>query len=507
VLAPILAVLGIQLVLTAILSLRWRVMHDASLLAYMGMLVERFGLVPHRDFFDVNMPATYLLFAAIERVVGHSDVALRLVDLAVLVLILLPLGLALRAFGSRPALTAPVLYGVAYIGIAPFHLLQRESFMLVPIAWAVALLSPSTRVAGPVARAVGCGALVGTAACLKPAMAVDALPILAFLLLDSGHDGEQRSFATTFAIVGPFLVGLALLPALSVAYLLATGAWGPFLDMATHYWPLFGRLGALHETIADRDRLGYLWSGVRVMGGHGIWLIPAVAGPALALTRWNPRSVHGRFVALLLALLVTHGVYPAFSGQFYPYHWLPFVFSLSAASSLCWVRNAGRERRWLQFIAAGAFVAMVLFHLRSPAPLQRFLAGAPADDPDGPRVEELTGFLHSHLRASDTVQPLDWTGGAADAMLRSEARLATPFVCDFHFYHHISSPYIQALRRRFLEALNDRRPTVVIRIVTRKPWVQGLDTTREFAELDGFLAAHYSTALAGDGYEVLVWRR
>ena len=493
--------------LTVILSVRWRVMHDASLLAYMGMLVERFGFVPHRDFFDVNMPASHLLFAAIERLVGHSDVALRIVDLAVLALILCPLGFALRAFGARPALTAPVLYGVAYIGIAPFHLLQRESFMLVPIAWAVALLSPSTRVAGPIARAIGCGALVGAAACLKPAMAVDALPIVVFLLLDPGHDGAQPSFATTSRIVGPFLLGLALLPALTVLYLVATGAWGPFLDMATHYWPLFARLGGLHETIADRDRIPYLWSGVRAMGGHGIWLIPAVAGPALALARWSPRSAHGRFAALLLALLVTHGVYPAFSGQFWPYHWLPFVFSLSAASSLCWVRDAGGERRWLRLAAAGAFVAMVLFHLRSPAPLQRFLAGAPPDDPDGPRVAEITAFLESHLRASDTVQPLDWTGGAADAMLRAQARLATPFVCDFHFYHHISSPYIQALRKRFLEALNDRRPAVVIRIVTRKPWVQGLDTTREFAELDRFLAAHYSTGLAGDGYEVLVWTR
>jgi hypothetical protein len=506
VLTPLLAVLGIQLVFTAVLSLRWRVMHDASLLAYMGMLVERFGMVPHRDFFDVNMPATYLLFAAIERLVGHSDVALRLVDLAVLALILWPLGLALRTFGTRPALTAPILYGVAYIGLAPFHALQRESFMLVPIAWAVALLSPARRVS-LAAKAVGCGALVGTAACLKPAMAVDALPIVAFLLIDSANAGEGRSSASMFRMGGLFLLGLVLLPAMTVTYLVATGALRPFLEMATQYWPLFGRLGGLHETIADRDRLAYLWSGIRALGGHGIWLIPAVLGPALALTRWPPRSEHGRYAALLVALLVTHGVYPAFSGQFWPYHWLPFVFSLSAASSLCWVRSAGRERRWLRIAAAVGFVVMVLFHLRSPEPLQRFLAGAPADDPDGPRVAEITAFLQSHLRATDTVQPLDWTGGAADAMLRAEARLATPFPCDFHFYHHISSPYIQGLRKRFLAALAARRPTYVIRILTRKPWVQGFDTTREFAELDGFLAAHYTTGLAGDGYEVLVWSR
>jgi hypothetical protein len=277
--------------------------------------------------------------------------------------------------------------------------------------------------------------------------------------------------------------------------------------MTTRYWPLFARLGGLHETIADQDRLAYLWSGIRALGGHGIWLVPAGAGLALALQRWGFASVLGRFAALQLALLVTHGVYPAFSGQFWPYHWFPFVFSLSAASALCWVRLDGREHRGLRFGAAAGFVAMLVLHFHTPAPLQRFLAGAPPEDPDGPRVAEITAFLQSHLRATDTVQPLDWTGGAADAMLRAQARLATPYVCDFHFYHHISSPYIQMLRQRFLAALATGRPTYVIRIMTRKPWVQGLDTTREFAGLDAFLSTHYSRCLAGDGYDILVWTR
>ena len=69
------------------------------------------------------------------------------------------------------------------------------------------------------------------------------------------------------------------------------------------------------------------------------------------------------------------------------------------------------------------------------------------------------------------------------------------------------NPYIQRLRLRFIDALRHAQPTYVIRIFSRKPWVQGVDTTREFLELDAFLAAHYAVAMSGDGYQVLAWVR
>ncbi len=101
--------------------------------------------------------------------------------------------------------------------------------------------------------------------------------------------------------------------------------------------------------------------------------------------------------------------------------------------------------------------------------------------PKDGRVDEIAAFLQSNFKPGDLVQPLDWTGGAVHAMLIARAQLATRFVYDFHFYHHISSPYIQGLRGQFIESMKETRPRFVIQITADdKPWVSGPDTTREF---------------------------
>jgi hypothetical protein len=87
-------------------------------------------------------------------------------------------------------------------------------------------------------------------------------------------------------------------------------------------------------------------------------------------------------------------------------------------------------------------------------------------------------------------------------MLLAEARLATRFMYDYHFYHHVSSPFVQELRRSFLSQLREASPRFIIEVDTDKPWISGMDTTREFPELRGFLDDHYAVACRGDGYLV-----
>jgi hypothetical protein len=179
---------------------------------------------------------------------------------------------------------------------------------------------------------------------------------------------------------------------------------------------------------------------------------------------------------------------------------------MACVVALGWVDlgpGAPRALRWI--LPAVTVVAAILMVRPSPA-LLRQLGGVPVDTPLRSRVEEIASYLEAHLRPGDTVQPLDWTGGAVHAMLIARARLATPFVYDFHFYHHVSTPYVQELRRRFMARLEAAPPRFVIRIETRKPWVQGEDTTRDFSALQHFLAARYAVGLAGDGYDVLVRR-
>jgi hypothetical protein len=99
------------------------------------------------------------------------------------------------------------------------------------------------------------------------------------------------------------------------------------------------------------------------------------------------------------------------------------------------------------------------------------------------------------------VQPLDWgNGGAIHAMLLSRVELATEFMYDYHFYHHISSPFTRNLRQVFLEQLRQAAPRFIIEIQKQKPWISGIDSSQSFPELTDYLKTYYSVATGGDGY-------
>ncbi|MDP1546245.1 MAG: hypothetical protein Q8L87_09505, partial [Anaerolineales bacterium] len=119
------------------------------------------------------------------------------------------------------------------------------------------------------------------------------------------------------------------------------------------------------------------------------------------------------------------------------------------------------------------------------------------------RAVQIANFLEKNLGAGDTVQPLDWTGGSLLAMLETRAPIATSHVFDFYFYHHVSNPYIQSLRRDFMKQLQGARPRFIIEITAiDKPWISGADTSREFPELRAFLNEHYFVTIGKDDYVV-----
>ena len=119
------------------------------------------------------------------------------------------------------------------------------------------------------------------------------------------------------------------------------------------------------------------------------------------------------------------------------------------------------------------------------------------------RADEIARFLEKNLEAGDTVQPLDWTGGTLLAMLETRARLATPYIFDFYFYHHVSTPYIQSLRADFMDELQKSSPHFIVEVTAiDKPWITGQDTSREFPELRAFLDANYSVTIQKADYVI-----
>ena len=496
----VLVLLGGLLLLEAGLSLEWRMVHDAPLFMYMAFGTTHLGYVPYVDFFDMNAPGAHYFHVIVGRVFGYGDLAFRLADLVWLALLLVLTWFTLHRFSQRVAYCGAILFGLLYLAAGPNMSLQREYIALVPIAGAF-LAATSLERLPCAARWLLVGLLFGIAATMKPATAIGLPAVVVFGVLDErARAGEARSLGPVSGVVAFSVLGLLVPLALTALHLTRIGALGSFIEIARGYWPLYGGLSRTHEAIGESERMAYLAREWVALGGRGVWLLPAALGSFAALFRSNlERRERGR-VLLLVVLAVCYSLYPVIGGKFWTYHWFPFTYFVVLLAALAIAEAAHWKRaRW---VPALAFVLAVAAGVRSPAELPAQMTREEWLNPRVRRADRIAGFLTENVRPGDTVQPLDWTGGAIHAMLMAKVPLATPFVYDFHFYHDVSTDYIQSLRSRFLRDLETNPPRFIIRVETMRPWVSGEDTEKRFVDLDRFVAANYEEAHAGFGYRI-----
>jgi hypothetical protein len=213
-------------------------------------------------------------------------------------------------------------------------------------------------------------------------------------------------------------------------------------------------------------------------------------------------------------------LYPLTQGKFFFYHWVPFYYFAILLSSLGFVEGsrlvklepiflllllvllAGNQPRNSAPLGPGKILRR-FYHLgRNPGATLSYIHTFSLAPPKRGRVDEMAAFLKSRLQPGDRVQPLDWTGGALQAMLLARVRPATPFIYDVEFYHHVSNPYIQSLRRRFIAGLRLSQPRFIIEVVAAdKPFVQGQDAAA-FAELSQILQSDYAVALEEKDFKI-----
>lgn len=492
----ILGVLGVAALIlagSAVASLQWRYVHDSPLMIYAGFLIDR-GAVPYRDFFDMNMPGTYFVMWTMGQILGWTDLAFRVFDLSLLAILSFATFLWMRPMGGLSATYAAIAFPLYYLTGGATVSMQREYIALLPLAF-VLWLSCRGTTSRPVLRGFLVGVLSAAAFLIKPQFALLCLPALIFLIQ------EERRTTGIPRFVMALSAGFFLPCGATLWYLTATGGLAPFLDIATNYWPLYTHMNGDHEPIAGASRAIYivksLWDGLKT---------PVLPPALLGILVGSRDSAMRRQSWLTGTLLLAATLYPALSGQFWDYHWIPFHYMTLCAASLA-VRPSSLERnKPIGRIAFAASTVLLFFVSALPGLGLYWLAqnrGAQlplkSGVPDG-----VHQFLSTHLRPGDTVQPLDWTGGAVHGMLMARAPLATRFIYDFHFYHHVeSSPYIHRLRKEFMRELSEKKPRFIIQVLEDKPWPKGADTTRSFPELEAYLARHYSVVKEERTYRIL----
>ncbi len=483
----ILFLLAAFLVVQAFFSLRWPIAHDEAPLFYEAFLMQSEGRIPYRDIFDFQMPGSYIAYYVFGLLSGFGPFRIRILDLLILAALIFTTFQSMRRFGSTPALAAGILFGLKYLQGSPSLSLQREYLLLVFIALSLLIgmrdtLTPKHR--------LSLGILFGLSAVIKPHAALGLLPFLLFDIADIRQRPNMTLPKAAWTSILPAAIGFTIPVSLVILYLTITNSLFPFITIVLNYWPLYSQINGQMEITPAAERIPFLLNQVWRLGGSGLWLIPAAFG--IYLNR-------NRQTYLLASLALCYAIYPALSGQFFPYHYIPFIYIIILLASLSISTNYQLP---ITNLSSFILVLVILVSTRPSTTFLRQLQGRPIATASD-RADGIARFLEKNLQAGDTVQPLDWTGGTLLAMLETRTPIATSYVFDFYFYHHVSNPYIQSLRVDFIHQLQSASPRYIVEVTAiDKPWVSGEDTTREFPELRAFLNEYYSVTIQKDDYTI-----
>jgi len=491
----VLVLLAALLIAQAAFSLQWPIAHDEAPLLYESFLMQN-GAIPYKDFFDFQMPGSFIAYYALGIVSSFGPFRLRLLDLLILAVILTITFFAMRRFGKIPAFAAILLFGLKYLQGGPALSLQREYLILIFISLSIWIGVSDSQTFN---KRLMLGLLYGLAATLKPHAALGLLPFLLFDIADLRERRELSLSTLAKQIILPAAIGFIIPIAVIAAWLALTGALSPFVDIALNYWSLYAQINGEMAVIPSAQRTVYLLNQVWRLGGSALWLIPAGFGIYLNCNRQ---------AYLLASLALCYAIYPALSGQFFPYHYIPFLYTILLVASLSFstfnpsTRSGQRLQPSAFSLSSVVLLAVILINIRPSQTFLRQFAGkeiVTASD----RAVTISAFLQKNLTEGDEVQPLDWTGGSLLAMLENRAPIATSYIFDFYFYHHVSNPYIQSLRSDFTNQLTERKPRFIIEVTAiDKPWVSGEDTTRDFPELRKFLDENYSVTMEREDYKI-----
>lgn len=485
-------------------SSQWRMQHDTPLMYYAALLMDQYNRVPYRDFFETSFPGTFLLHLGIVKTTGYSDTAFSWLGLFHLGLVMLFSALFMRPFGNRVALSAPILFALLYISHGPSMILQRDYLVLLPVTLALYLAGHHAPDATTSRwrTALTVGLLFGLAGAIKPQMILGGIPVWLYLSLARPLSDKHTPSKTLFHCGLSMALGGLLVFAPLFLWLWQIGGLPDFWAMAHDYLPLHLALTGDHRLIQGSEYLIYFIKQYIKLGGYAYLLPLAFLG-----TWWSwhrSPSLRPRLL-MIQGVLFMYALVPGMAGQFWPYHWMPFVLPLSLLLGLLFTRTRADQTR---LTSLSPLLLLPALWLASPPnwELRLQMQGRPVPAPLHGRVDEIAAFLQQHLKPGDRVQPLDWTAGALHGMLLAKTPLATRFLYDYHFYHHPGHPVTEALRAEFMQEMTQNPPRFVIDVDS--PYhPKSFPDAPSFPKLQNWLKNHYRLAHQGKEYRILELNR
>ncbi len=483
-------------IICAAFSLKWRVCHDTPIMLYISRLIFREGVIPYREIFDMNQPLSYLMLSVPGFFGDGIGVAARLYDLFLLGIISVFTYKWLSFLSAgRYALLGVCLFSLRYFSGVWAFCLQREFLALLPLSLLILVVLEER---GSLKfRAVSAGVLVALTVLIKPQFVLYAIPCLWLL---SGRFKSIKQFGSVCFYMG---IGGLIPIIIAMGWLFSIGALHDYIDIGRYYLPLYGRMNGAHAVVPFAERVYASLRGLLLMV-----LSPYAVFGVLGLTvgALHRREDGFKFFFLLQMTFVSM-IIVCLSGQFWAYHKLHFYYFMLVSGAIIFadIKLCKPEKYNIFWKRAFLVLGVVAITGLSAMGLIRSYNGSFSNDSLLEEklcvADDLSAYLRKNLKEGDTVQPLDWTGGAVHAMLIANAMPGTKFLYTFHFYHHVSNPYTVKLRAEFIEELSANRPAYLLEIL-QQSFPRGLDSSLNFPELDILMKNEYAVVEATERYRV-----
>ena len=474
VLIALLAWLAMGLLPLLLQSLHWPLIHDAPIMHYVAWRILH-GEVPYRDIFDMNLPGVYLIHIIVLKVFGASDAGWRLFDLLWLVLTNCLLWALCCSRGKGWAIASVLLYSAFHLSSGAPGMGQRDYFEFTFLAGGLVLAIRALESGPDRRRLFLSGLALGYAVSIKP---LAILLLAAVAILAATRSGCTRSEQAKS--VGATLAGGLVAPALFTVWLAAIGGLKPFLVTFAGVMPLYSKMH-------DRPFLQYLaeyWP---------IWL-PCILAIPVTMLYGRPDSRR-----LLLVMGVAYGaLHYAAQGKGWLYQLYPLVGFGGAlmAANLEMLSRTTRRRTIVAATALTVFFTLAIGCWDSRLQPANALTVDTLDT-----VASLERDMRPQLAPGVTVQSFDTTAGCSHALMRMNAPMPTPYLCDYLFYGDPAEPYVRTIQDRFMADMRARPPTFLV--VYRWGWPSGqYERLARFPALQQWIRDSYRLELTRQKYVI-----
>lgn len=501
----LLSAMALLFVIELILSLDWRLQGDAAFLQYIAYLISEQGFVPYRDIFELNMPMTYLIHMAIGAISGYSDFAFQFMNICWLLAIFFVTWLIMRPMGQKVACAGCLLFGFIHLYGSSHASMGRDFILLLPIATAIllALQYRLNRFRSYVDFFIGI--CFGLVASIKPHFAIGLPVIIIYNTLCKIDNIKSVSIwlltkncarGVVFASLG---FACAFIP--PFLWLWHIGALEDFWKIYSSYIPLYTKTSYDFANVTLIDTLRRFIE----FGGFSSLVITALFGVYIIFT-YSISFVVWKQSVLLLVLALVYSISVLIGVRILGLHWIAFFYFLCLCTGMLLFSSPKNSNASSILLAFFVFILITVNVIRLPSVLFQHVSYGKYRIAEyliqqQHRVDAILEYLNKNLIPGDKVQPLESIDGVLQAMLISKAVIATPYVTDFQFYHHINDPYIQYLRRDFISRLQQARPEFIIKLDEEARTVPSDAFAKNpFPALERFIQTNYREDFSGDGF-------